>query len=99
MPCERDEILKTLSENSQALRELGVLRLELFGSAARGDEGADSDLDFIVEFRTKTFDAYMDLKFFLEDLFDRPVDLVLPDTIKPRLKAEILKETVGVPGL
>ena len=41
----------------------------------------------------------MDLKFFLEDLFDCPVDLVLEHTIKPRLRPQIMKELVDVPGL
>ena len=42
----------------------------------------------------KTFDNYMDLKAFLEDLFDRPVDLVVSDVIKPRLRDSILRETI-----
>ena len=74
-------------------------RLGLFGSIARGEGRAESDLDFLVELERNSFDAYMDLKFFLEDLLDCRVDLVLADTIKPRLREGILKETVHVPGL
>jgi len=40
----------------------------------------------------KSFDAYMDLKALLERLFACPVDLVLLDSIKPRLRPIILKE-------
>ena len=58
-----------------------------------------NDLDFVVQWKIKSFDAYMDLKFFLEDLFDCPVDLVLEHTIKPRLRPQIMKELVDVPGL
>jgi predicted nucleotidyltransferase len=72
--------------------------LSLFGSFARGDETAKSDLDFVVEFERKSFDSYMDLKFFLEELFDRRVDLVLADGIKPRLRAAILAEAIHAPG-
>ena len=41
----------------------------------------------------------MDLKFFLEDLFGKPVDLVLADGIKAGLRAAILEEAVHAPGL
>jgi hypothetical protein len=46
----------------------------------------------LVEWDHPDFDSYMELKFFLEDLFGRSVDLVQPETIKPRIKATILKE-------
>ena len=95
----RDDVLQHLREQQQALRRLGVRRLGLFGSIARGEGCQDSDLDFVVELERNSFDAYMDVKFFLEDLFRRPVDLVLADTIKPRLRDVILKETVYAQGL
>ena len=41
----------------------------------------------------------MDLKAFLEELFGRPVDLVIAEAIKPRLRGPIPEETVYVPGL
>ena len=55
-------------------------------------------MDFIVEFEKKSFDSYMDLKLFLEELFHRPVDLVLADGIKPKLRTEILSEAIHAPG-
>ncbi len=93
-----EEIFKTIEENREALRRLGVKRLGLFGSAARGEAGAASDLDFVVELEHKSFDAYMDLKLLLERLFACPVDLVLLDSIKPRLRPVILKEATYAPG-
>lgn len=98
MLAMRDEILERLARNREALRRLGVRRLGLFGSVARGDATPPHDLDFLVEFETKTFDAYMDLKAFLEQLFGRPVDLVLADALKPALRDSILAETVYAPG-
>lgn len=92
MATTRETILGRLAENREALRRLGVRRLGLFGSAARGDEARD--LDFLLELDVKTFDAYMDVKLFLEDLFGRPVDLVLADALKPALREGILRETV-----
>jgi hypothetical protein len=73
--------------------------LGLFGSCARGEATSGSDLDFVVELEKKSFDAYMDLKDFLEKLFGCKVDLVMKDAIKPRLREPILKETIYAPGL
>jgi predicted nucleotidyltransferase len=95
----REDIMNLLRENRGELELSGVQRLALFGSRAREDAQSKSDLDFLVEFEKKSFDAYMDLKFFLEDLFGVPVDLVLANTIKPRLRDRILEEAVDVPGL
>ena len=93
------KILATLSANEAKIKSFGVRSLSLFGSSIRGEETPASDLDFIVEFQNKSFDSYMDLKLFLEDLFGRPVDLVLADGIKPRLRAAILREAIHAPGL
>jgi predicted nucleotidyltransferase len=96
MLMTRETILGRLAENREALRRLGVRRLGLFGSAARGEQ--PRDLDFLVELDAKTFDAYMDVKLFLEDLFGCPVDLVLADALKPALREGILREIVYAPG-
>lgn len=99
MKKSREKILKILEENKNTIRSYGVKRLGLFGSCARGEYSEASDLDFVVEFDKKSFDLYMDLKAFLEELFECQVDLVLADTIKPRLRTIILEEAVHVPGL
>jgi hypothetical protein len=93
------EILGLLEQNAPVIRRYGVRSLGLFGSGARGTTQEGSDLDFVVEFETKSFDAYMDVKVFLERLFECPVDLVLRDAIKPRLRETILKEALHAPGL
>jgi predicted nucleotidyltransferase len=99
MVVSAQEILDTLERNAPILRQHGVRALGLFGSAARGAAREGSDLDFVVQFENKSFDAYMDLKAFLERLFGRRVDLVLQDTIKPRLREAILAEALHAPGL
>ena len=93
------EILKTIEENRDKIRGFGVTRLGLFGSAVRGEATDASDLDFVVEMEDVTFDSYMDLKEFLEELFGRKVDLVMDDAIKPRLRPIIMNETVYAQGL
>jgi len=77
-------------------QKFGVKRIGIFGSFARGEEREDSDLDVLVVFEEgqKTFDNYMDLKFYLEDLFGREVDLVTERALKPQLKDIIMKEVV-----
>lgn len=99
MSCSREDILRVLAENRETIRGFGVRRLGLFGSCARNEAIESSDLDFVVEFERKSFDAYMDLKAYLEDLFGRTVDLVLADTVKPRLRTVVLEEAVHAPGL
>jgi predicted nucleotidyltransferase len=99
MGITTSEILRTLEQNAPVIRRHGVRSLGLFGSHARGTAAEQSDLDFVVEFETKSFDAYMNLKAFLEQLFSGRVDLVLKDTIKPQLRERILSEALHAPGL
>ena len=69
-------------ELTELCRKYRIARLEVFGSAARGEDfdQANSDLDFLVEFipedDRRYFDDYMILKEALEELFGRKVDLV-----------------------
>ena len=95
----KEIILQKLSENSATIKSFGVRKLGLFGSYARGDEKRTSDMDFLVEFEKKTFDNYMDLKIFLEKLFDCKVDLVIADSVKPGLRKPIFDETIYAQGL
>ena len=99
MKRRREEILKSLEDNQEAIRSLGVWSLGLFGSYALGQETGTSDLDFVVELEKNSFDSYTDLKDFLERLFECPVDLVLANSIKPRIRAKILGEAVHAQGL
>ena len=98
MVKSREEVLRLVEENQDTLRKLGVRRLGLFGSCARGEATAESDLDFVVELSHKTFDVYMDLKSFLETLFRCRVDLITMSSIKPRLLPIIQRETVYASG-
>jgi predicted nucleotidyltransferase len=94
---DRDTTVSILRQHLEDIRRLGVASLALFGSVARGEAGVQSDVDVLVEFAERpTFDGYMDLKFFLEDLLGRPVDVVTMDSLKPRLKAAVEREAVRV---
>ncbi len=94
------EILQTLAAHRDKLTRLGVKTLAVFGSVARDEARPDSDVDILVEFQgPATFNSYMDLKFFLEDLLGRPVDLVTRKSIRPRLKTQIEREALYAQGL
>lgn len=69
-------------------------RIGLFGSYAHHAAEPESDVDIVVEMTEPTFDHYMDLKFYLEELLGADVDLVLADTIKPRLKPYIDRDLI-----
>jgi len=99
MTLGRERILRVLAENREAIRAYAVKRLGLFGSCARDEPTEASDLDFVVEFERKSFDAYMDLKACLEELFNAPVGLVLADAVKPGLRAAVIDGAVHAPGL
>jgi len=88
-----EEILKLIQQNKERIKRYGVKRIGLFGSYLRGEQKESSDIDILVEFEKgkKTFDNYMELKFFLEDLFKRKVDLVIAESVKPELKKYIMK--------
>lgn len=93
------EIKKVISDNKDEIRgRFSVKELGIFGSYVRGEETEHSDIDILVEFEEgkKSFDNYMDLKFYLEDLLGIQVDLVIKSAIKPRLKEYILEEALYV---
>jgi predicted nucleotidyltransferase len=91
------ELKRLLSEHAAELERQGVKSLEVFGSLARGEARPDSDVDLLVEFDgSPTFDRFMDLKFFLEDLLRRRVDLVTRAALKPRLRPIIERESIRV---
>ncbi len=93
-PPAKDQVLAILSEHTAELRTLGVKRVGLFGSFAREEQSAASDIDLLVEFEEgkKTFDNFMQLSFLLEDLLNRRVELVTPESVSPYIRPHILEE-------
>ncbi len=92
----RDDIVSIL-QGQMVRSRFGIKSLFLFGSVARNEANQESDLDFIVNFDGAiTFDRYMDLKIFLEDLFGKKIDLAIEDTLKPQIRAKILEEAIDV---
>lgn len=89
------EALKILKEHeSEIRRRFGVKRIGIFGSHARGEEREMGDVDVLVEFIAPSFDNFMDLAFFLQDLFGREVDLVTTRGLSPHIAPFVEREVV-----
>ncbi len=84
------QILDLLAQHRSDLEHMGVRSLGLFGSSVRDEARDDSDIDLLLVQQRPSFDQYMDVKLFLEDLFGRRVDLVFEESLKPRLRDRIL---------
>jgi uncharacterized protein len=90
----QQEILNELSKHLKIWKEkYGVKNIALFGSYSREEQKDISDIDLLVEFEDHalTFDNYMDLKFELEDYFNKKIDLVIIDDLKPEIKQSVLR--------
>jgi predicted nucleotidyltransferase len=95
MPVQtKEHVLTLLREHQAELRRFGVQRCGVFGSFVRNEPQDQSDVDILVEFvpSQKTFDHFMHLAFFLEDLFGRKVDLITTESLIPYIGPHILRE-------
>ncbi|MBM9591025.1 nucleotidyltransferase family protein [Leptospira sp. 201903075] len=93
---DANSIQNSLKQYKQELDLLGVETIHLFGSVARNEAKANSDIDFLVKFKPgmKNFDNYINLTFLLEDLFNVKVDLLTADSISGTLKNSLESESV-----
>ncbi len=92
--ANKHDIFEQLKAHWETLEGYGVRRCGLFGSFRREEATEQSDIDLLVVFEPelKTFMNFMDLCFFLEDLFNRKVDVLTPESLSPYLKENILGE-------
>jgi uncharacterized protein len=85
---KRDQILKIAAKR-------GAKRIRLFGSAARGDSGPGSDVDFLVEFEPgRSLLDQGGLLMDLEELLGCKVDVVSERALRPRYRERVLREAV-----
>lgn len=93
-----EEIRSSLKKHMDILsREYGVKSLEIFGSYSRGESKGESDIDILIEFnRTIDLFTYVELEDFLSRILGIKVDLVMKETLKPRVREKILKEAIAV---
>lgn len=93
----KPQVLALLERELPALRErYGIETIGIFGSVPRGEDTPGSDLDIISSFRPEmdTYENLLDLGDFLEDLFQRSVDLVSVDWMSERFRASVMTEAV-----
>ncbi len=90
----KGSIVLTLQKHGEQIRALGVHKLGLFGSFVRGEQNEGSDVDVLVEFvpGKKGFDNFLQLAFLLEELLQRRVELVTPESLSPYIRPYILRE-------
>lgn len=89
-----DHIIRIIAESKEQLRsEFGVIGIGIFGSVVRGEHGAGSDVDILVEFeRPIGFVRFLRLEKRLTELVGMPVDLVTRKALKPHIGKRILQE-------
>jgi len=89
----RSEIERILQEKKTFLADYyHVKRIGLFGSYVRDEQTDESDIDLLVEFSKPVGLEFIDLKFYLEELLQKPVDLVTPNALKPLIREDIMSE-------
>jgi hypothetical protein len=90
-------VLETLRTHEADLRAMGVSHAAVFGSVARGDAIAGSDIDVLVELddsRPMGIFEYARMKLYINDILTGPSDVVNRRTLKPLIKANILRDAV-----
>ncbi len=94
----RDTVLEVLRNNKHEIEKLGAYKIALFGSYARKENTVKSDIDLMIEVQTekKTFDNFMNICFFLEELFGKKVDLLTRESVSSDFYNMIKKEIIYV---
>jgi predicted nucleotidyltransferase len=96
-PLRRAEALRILAEHREELAAMGIDSLALFGSVARDEAGAQSDIDLLVEFDPTIsvgLFKFLDIQEYLEGILGRPVDLVMRDALKRQIRDQVLAEAI-----
>ncbi len=87
--------IETIKKHKAGIKKrYGVKKIGVFGSHVRGEQTETSDVDLLVEFDEPTFDNFMDLLFFLEELFGKDVDLITTSGMSPHIRPDIENEVV-----
>jgi predicted nucleotidyltransferase len=93
----REEVIRRLRAHEAELKAAGIVRLAVFGSVARGDNSAGSDVDLLADFdksKHYTLLTMARLENRLADLLGTKVDLSSPDWLKERIRNQALREAV-----
>lgn len=89
----KEEIQRTIIKHKAYIAEVFLVeKLGLFGSFARDEQTEESDIDLLVEFKQPVGFEFIELKEYLESLFQKPVDLVTANALKPFMKEQVMNE-------
>jgi len=93
-----EKILELLRQQIPLLTErYSVETLEVFGSYVRSEQKQDSDLDILVTFgEVPSLLTFISIENYLSDLLGINVDLVMKDSLKPKIGKQILREAIPV---
>ena len=97
-PLTKQQVIQRLEQIREQIQDLGVRRIALFGSVARGEARNGSDVDLLVQFdpAQKTLRNFMSLSFLLEERLQRPVELVTTESLSPFIGPHLLREAEDV---
>jgi len=93
-----NDVLDTLRTHEDELRQLGVSHAAVFGSVARGETIAESDVDVLVDLdegRPIGLFEYARVKIYIDELLGGAGDVVNRRTLKPMLRENILRDAVA----
>ncbi|HLJ76443.1 MAG TPA: nucleotidyltransferase family protein, partial [Acidobacteriaceae bacterium] len=97
MTASLDHVLEVLRAHEEDLRRCGVAHAAVFGSVARGEATAGSDIDVLVELdasRPMGIFEYARLQLTIGELLGGRGDVVNRRTLKPLLRENILRDAV-----
>ncbi|HUS84634.1 MAG TPA: nucleotidyltransferase family protein [Anaerolineales bacterium] len=97
-PLTKNKVFEIIGRLEAEIRTLGVSRLAVFGSVARGEARPDSDIDILVQFSpgSKTFDRFLALSELLEANLGRRIELITTEALSPFIGSHILAEAQDV---
>ena len=91
----KDEIIIFLRKNKPYLKkEFGVTKIALFGSFARGEQRKQSDIDILIDMKAHNFRKRLELRDFLEEKFQRKVDVLYFDAVRKYIMRNIQEDIV-----